>query len=472
MKYEARQFRVSSRAGSVRELVVLAAPLVLAHMSQSMMWVVDTFLMKWVGTVEQGAVGLSGIMFWAVACLFAGTMTAISVLVAQDYGAGKSDLARHVRTGLVLVVPMALIMMWIGTLVGDGLVLTNISDQARPHAEGYLRIRFYGAPLILVSFALSSFLRGIGDTVTPMIAAITANVCNVIVALVLVFGYLGFEPMGVAGAAWATVVASGIEAAIYVGFYIFGASARSHGSRKVAVPGVAEIRQFLLLGVPMGVAWLFETVAWAAFSAYAGSRPPEELAAHSVLFQVCGFCFMPSVAFSIAATILVGQYLGANRIDLARKSAVNAAAVGALYMLVVGIALGVFRHPLMALFNNDPAVVAMGATVALLAALYQPFDGFAIVAQGIMRGAKQTTMPTLIMLGSGFFMFIPLVWYLGDYRNMGIVGAWMAAVAHVVLIASLLALAVARSRVFRGRNTLVVNTRDVHRCDAHRGGSA
>ena len=449
MKDTNTTFQVTERAGSVRELFALAAPLVLAHMSQSMMWVVDTYLMKWVGTDEQGAVGMSGVLFWTMTCLFAGTMTIISVLVAQGFGAGMPDLARHVRTGLVLVVPMSIVLLILGAFVGDGLVLVGISEKVRPHAETYLSIRFYGAPLLLTSFVLSSFLRGVGDTMTPMIAALTANLFNLVAAVVLVFGLLGFPKMGVAGAAWATVAASALETIIYCAFYFWGTSARAHGSRTIALPGSKEFRQFLTLGLPVGLAWLIEHVAWAAFTAYAGRRPPEELAAHSVLFRVCGFCFMPTAAIGIAATILVGQYIGANRIDLARSSSIKAAALGVGHMLVVGVALVLFGRPLMLLFNPDPSVAAIGAGLAIIAALYQPFDGFAIVAQGILRGAKQTVVPTLIMLGSGFLLFIPLVWFLGEYMNQGIRGAWTAAVVHLAVVASLLAVALRRSKVFR-----------------------
>ncbi|MCL2822783.1 MAG: hypothetical protein FWD57_02215, partial [Polyangiaceae bacterium] len=96
------------------------------------------------------------------------------------------------------------------------------------------------------------------------------------------------------------------------------------------------------------------------------------------------------------------------------------------------------------------AVIALGATITLIAALYQPFDGFGIVVQGILRGVQKTTTLTAILLGSGFAVFIPLVWFLGEYESMGVVGAWTAAIVHVVLVAVLLGIAVRRSEVFRG----------------------
>jgi MATE family multidrug resistance protein len=116
-------------------------------------------------------------------------------------------------------------------------------------------------------------------------------------------------------------------------------------------------------------------------------------------------------------------------------------------MLIVGLALALLREPLMLVFNQDASVVALGATLALIAALYQPFDGFGIIAQGVLRGAKQTAIPTFIMLGSGLFVFIPLVWLLGSHQGMGIRGAWIAAVVHVIVVAVLVGIAVLRSKI-------------------------
>jgi putative MATE family efflux protein len=439
-------FRVHDRSGTIREVAVLAAPLVIANLSQSFMWVVDTFLMGRVGTVEQGAVGLGGVLWWSMLCLFTGTMTVTGILVAQDFGAERQDIARNVRAGLVLVVPMTLLVLLARGIVPAGLRAMHVTDAVRPLAETYIHVRVLATPLVLTSFVLTSYLRGIGNTVTPMVVSLTANVINALLAVVLVFGLGGMEPMGVKGAAVATVLASLAECLLYVGVYWFGRGSRAHGSRRWRLPSRDLLRRFLTMGVPIGLAWLFEAVAWTAFSVYSGTRPSEELAAHAILFQVTGLCFMPAAAVGHAAATLVGQYMGARRRDLARRSAYSALTVGVLYMSVVGVALAVFRVPLIRAFNSTPEVIVLGGSIALIAAVYQPFDGFGIVVQGVLRGANQTAVPTAVMFASGLFVFIPLVWLLGERQGLGIRGAWMAALAHVIVVSALLALAVLRSK--------------------------
>jgi MATE family multidrug resistance protein len=353
---------------------------------------------------------------------------------------------------------MSLVLAALWPLVPHALGWVGATQAVRPHAQCYIQIRLYAAPLMLCSFVLTSYLRGLGTMWIPMAVSMSANVVNAALAVVLVFGHLGLPRLGVAGAAWASTVAASVECAIYLGVFLLAARSRALGSRSVRAPSAPELRRFAALGLPIGLAWLFEMVAWTSFSVYAGTRSPVELAAHMVLFQVTGFCFMPAVAIGVAASTLVGHYLGARRPDLAWRSAGRALGLGVSYMTVVGSALVALRHPLLVAFNPDAAVVALGTSLAVVAGLYQPFDGFGIVTQGILRGAGRTAVPTYVMLGSGLLVFIPLVWVLGERAGLGVRGAWLAALAHVVVVSAVLGTVVARGRWRAARPAGVLET--------------
>lgn len=434
---------VTPLSGTTREVLSFSAPLVLSTMSMSFMWVVDTAIMGRVGTAEQGAVGLGGTLTWALMCFFAGTMSVVNILTAHDDGAGRTDQARHVRTGLVLVVPMTAVLLALGLVVHPGLGWLGATAEIRPLAARYIEVRLYAVPLWLCTGVVASYLRGLGDTMTPFIVTVVANACNALLAIALV---LGPPKMGVAGAGWATAIAQSIEGLLYLAVYLWHPRSRAMGSRSLEPPPLRELATFLRLGLPIGLSWLFEMVAWTAFSAYAGSRPPAELAAHTILFQVTGFCFMPGVALGTTAATLVGRYLGAGRPDIAQASAKRTLLLGCGYMAAMGICIALFRRPLFEAFNPDPAVLGVGATIAFVAAAYQPFDGFGIIGQGILRGAGHTAVPTYLMLGSGLCVFVPLVYLLGETMGLGIVGAWTAALAHVVVVASVLSVILGRGR--------------------------
>jgi multidrug resistance protein, MATE family len=437
---------VTQRSGTAREVIGFSIPLMISHLSLSAMWVVDTLIMGRVGTAEQGAVGLGGVLTWSLACFFAGTTTAVNVLVAQDHGAGRKDVRRHVRTGLALMIPLAIAMVCLWSVVPHALGWIGASPQVRPHAQVYIQVRLLSAPFFLGSFVLMSYLRGTGDMVTPMLVALIANVCNAALALVLVFGAFGLPAMKVAGAAWATTIASTLECCMYAGVYWYRRPKPTGAQCRAPLPSLSQVRQFAALGMPIGLTWLFENIAWTAFSAYAGTRTPVELASHMILFQFTGFCFMPAAAIGVAASTLVGQYLGARRPDLAGKTAHRSLALGVGYMAVVGLGLVIVREPLIRAFNPDPSVVAMGCALAILAGAYQPFDGFGIISQAILRGAGRTGVPTLVMLGSGVLVFVPAVIILGNRMGMGIRGAWTAALLHVFVVAAVLGVA-----IFRGK---------------------
>lgn len=445
------KFEIPRHAGSIREVIGLSVPLMIAHTSQSLMWVVDTFLMGRLGSAEQGAVGFAGNIGWAFTCFFAGTLTVISVLVAQDFGAGRHDLARHVTTGLFLCLPMSLLLLLAIPWVPEGLDLMGVTEQAREHAEVYLTIRLYSTPVVLSIFVLSSFLRGIGDMVTPMVVVLISNVANVVFSVLLVFGLAGLPKMGVAGAAWGTVIASIIELALYATAFARRRARQSRIPRYRMMPTLGQIRHFLQLGLPIGGAWILEMVSWSALTIYAGTRPVHEFAAHAILYHITEFCFMPTVAIGIGASTLVAQYIGAQRFDLARKSARSAMAFGIGYMSTIGGAMALWRYPMVQLFNQDMAVIPVGCTIALIAALYQPFEGFSLVAQGVLRGAHNTIMPVKIMFFAGLFVFLPLLWYLAIVREGGIYGAWIAVVIYMVAIAILTAVALSKSLLYRGK---------------------
>ncbi len=437
---------VTARSGTVREVVSFSAPLVVSNLSQSVMWIVDTAILGRVGTVEQGAAGLGGVLWWAMLCFFTGTMTVVNILVAQDHGAGRKDLSRHVNAGVALILPMCLAIAPLWFAVPHALGWMGASAEVRPFATIYLQIRLLSSPFTLGTFVLASFLRGLGDTVTPMIASVIANVSNALLAVVLVFGLAGLPRLGVEGAAIATAIAGAIECSYCVVIYLCGRRAIQAGSRSWSSPGLWQLRRFLTLGAPIGLSWMFEMVGWTAFAAYAATRAPAELAAHTVLFQVTSFCFMPAAALGVTASTLVGQYLGARRPDLASRSAWLSIGIGVGYMTIVGIAIALFRTPLVRAFNPDPAVVALGSAIGLLAGAYQPFDGFGIVAQSVIRGSGRTSTPTYVMLGSGFFVFLPLVWVLGEGAHLGVRGAWGAAVIHVTVVALVIGVLVLRGK--------------------------
>lgn len=433
-------FNPTADAGGLRQVLAMAAPLIVSFISFSLMSVVDSLIMGRVGTPEQGAVGLGALLAFGVAAIFTGTLTVINTFVAQDFGAGRaSDTARHVHAGLILA-PLFSIAIWSLLPVLPGLVrLMGTSADVAPLVRLYLSIRLLGAPFLFANFAITSFLRGLGDMRTPMFVTLIANVLNAVFSIPLVFGWFGLPALGIAGAALGSVLAMVCETAMYLAIFFGPALHRQYATRRWIWPRLVDLGHFLRIGLPIGFTMMFDIVSWTLFSIYASTLAPAALAAHVIVFQLLHFSFMPAAAVSIVGTTLVGQYLGAQRPDLARRAARNTVRLGAGYMLLIGLLIGIFGRWLVGLFNADPEVVAIGAVLFAIAGMFQPFDGLGMTLSGVLRGAGDTRFPMLAMLASAAIVFLPGVYLLGVRLDWEIAGAWWAALAHIVTFGLLVA---------------------------------
>ncbi len=426
---------VNQRSGTSIELIVLAFPMMISFLSHTLMSVADTYIIGRVGTTEQAAVGLGGFLTWAVISLFAGTMTAVTTFVAQSYGAGRvRELRKWVVAGFLLIVPFSLTIAAVYPFLDDLISVVGTAAEVQPLSVTYIRILLLGAPLIMMQFNLTSFLRGLGDTVTPMVVTIIANVINILLDIILIFGYGPIPAMGVAGAAVASVTAGVLGTLIYFRIYFGKKNHELYDTRTFSGLHWEELVSFVRIGLPIGGAWFIENLAWNVMVVYISTLSAVTLAAHTIVFQLISFSFMPTIALSVSASTLVGQYLGAQRPDLAKRSAKLTIIWGMVLMGTVGLIFALLRGRLIALFNDDPAVVATGGGILLIAAAFQIFDAMGLTIDGVLRGAGDTRFPLLARLTIGWALFVPGVFVLGDWVGWGVYGAWAASLLFVVVL--------------------------------------
>lgn len=424
----------------VLQVLLMAMPLVVSFVSFSLMSVVDSFIMGRVGTAEQGAVGLGALLAYGLAAIFTGTLTVINTFAAQDFGAGRrTAIARHVHAGLLLTPVFSGLVWCVLPWLPELIRLMGTSEPVAPLVRTYLSIRLLGVPCLFVNFAITSFLRGLGDMRSPMIITLIANVLNAIFAVVLVFGLLGLPALGIAGAALGSLLAAICEAGLYLGVFFGAAHHQQYATRRWQWPRAADLSRFLRVGLPIGFTMMFDLLSWTLFSIYAATLAPAALAAHVIVFQLLHFSFMPAAAVAIAGTTLVGQHLGAGEPDRAYRAAVSTARLGVGYMLLIGLLIGVFGRYLVGLFNPDPEVIAIGAVLFAIAGMFQPFDGLGMTLSGALRGAGDTRFPMLAMLASAAIVFLPGVYLLGVVFRWEIAGAWWAALVHIVTFGLLVA---------------------------------
>ena len=420
-------------AGRPGELLRLAAPIVVSTASSSLMSVVDTAFAGRLGPTEVAAVGLAGVLVWVPYALLNGTLSSVNTFVAQRFGAG--DLPGCVRftwQGLYLVTLGALPALALAVFASP-LYSSLTSADVAPLAALYTRIRVFAVWAFSFVMVFEGFWRGMGDTRTPMRITVAANLLNVVATYMLMFGPFGLPRLGVAGAAWGTLLAQGSALAAHV--WLFLRAPRRHGLPTLPplLPSAEPIRRLLWVGVPVGVTWLLDMGSYAVFTIYVGTFGTTALAVTTIVVQIQSLSFMQMIAVGQAGTTLVGQYIGAGRKDIAMRSGISALRVGALYGIAVGLLLLATREHLIGLFNRDPDVVQLGGVILLYSAAMQLFDGVWIVAGGALRGAGDTRFSLWCGIIVAWLLFLPLAYGLGSGIGLGLHGAWTAMVVWAVV---------------------------------------
>lgn len=422
--------------GDTREALLLAYPVVLSGLAQTVMGLVDMLFMGWVSTAAQAGLGLGNTLAWATTCFFVGTITVVNTAVAQRFGAGQLRRCGEAGwSGLWLAALAALFTLLVSTSLTPRLAsVLGAPPEVAEIARSYATIRIAGMALGFFEIALQSFMRGIGDTRTPMKVAFGMMVLNVPLNYWLIFGGLGVPPLGPEGAAYATVLATAVGVgALFVVFWRRSWRER-FGTGWRGRPDRADLVELLRVGLPIGAHWLLEMLTWTIFTMAVARFGTVPMAAHNVVLQIMHVSFMPGLGISIAATTLVGQALGAGRPALARRSAWICLRLGSGYMASMGLLFFFGGRTVASWFSADPAVIATAEQLFVLAACFQFFDGAAMVSAGVLRGAALTRLPLLAMLSCAVGLLLPGFWLFGIHLDGGVLGAWGGATGYVVVL--------------------------------------
>jgi multidrug resistance protein, MATE family len=424
-------------------MLKLAGPVILAEIGWMSMGIVDTIMVGPLGPAAIGATGMSSSLFFAFAVFGMGVMLGLDALVSQSYGAGRlDDCIRWLRhgLGLALIVGPALTALFYVALLGIDAV--GLNPTVRALAMPYLYvIPLSGLPLLLYA-TFRRYLQGIHAVRPVMFALVSANVVNAFGNWVLIYGHLGAPPLGVAGAAWATVLARVYMAA----FLFFGIVLvhRRRGEGHPQVPFVFEperIRRLVALGAPAASQVTLEVGVFAAVSALAGKLDPVSLGSHQIALNIAALAFMVPLGLSSAAAVRVGHAVGARDPQRAVHAGWTAFGLGAVVMTAVGVLFILAPLPFLRPFSDDPRLLALSVQLLAIAAVFQLFDGTQAVATGVLRGVGDTRTP-MIMNVIGHWVFgLPVGYALCFWIRWGVAGLWIGLSIGLIFVAVVLTFA-------------------------------
>jgi MATE family multidrug resistance protein len=424
------------------ETAVLALPLVVSQLSAVGMNAIDAVLAGHHGAATLGAVAI-GASIWSLALVVAiGVTMAVPPSVAQLDGAGRRDaIGPLFRQALWLALALGL-LLWLALRGAIPLVrVIGIDPVLVEDVAGFLRAVSWGAPALAAFFTLRGMSAGIGITRPTMYFSLMALVLLGPIAWVLLYGGFGIPAMGAAGIGAATAIVLWLEAiafALYVLWHPVYADLAL--TARLERPQWAAIGELLRIGVPMGVTVLMEAGLFIATTLTIGTLGAATVASHQVALNVASLFFMIPLGIAMATTVRVGNAAGRGDAVAVRFAGdagigltLGTQAVSATIMLALPTAIA-------SLYSNDAAVIALAAQLLVLAALFQFPDGIQAVANGALRGLKDTRVPMFITTFAYWGVGMPVGWWLAFPHAMGAQGMWIGLIAGLGVAAVLLAL--------------------------------
>ncbi|MGJ8550778.1 MATE family efflux transporter [Winogradskyella wichelsiae] len=427
----------------------LASPVMLGMLGHTFVSFVDNVMVGQLGAAELAAVSLGNSFIFIAMSLGIGFSTAITPLVAEadtenDFDKGKS-VFKH---GLFLCTVLGLVLF---VLLLFAKPLMYIMDQPKEVVDlaiPYLDLVAFSLVPLIVFQAFKQFSDGLSLTKYPMYATIVANLLNVAINYVLIFGKLGFPEMGIVGAAVGTLVSRFVMVA-----YLWWLLAKREKSKayvtnlKFFTLSKQPIKKLTNLGLPSALQMFFEVGIFTAAIWLSGTLGANAQAANQIALNLSSMTFMVATGLSVAAMIRVGNQKGLKDYSALKRIAESIFMVGFIFAVLFALLFVVFHEflPTMYVDLDDPVnrvdtteVVTIAATLLLAAAIFQITDSLQVIALGALRGLQDVKIPTVITFISYWVIGFPICYYLGKEEMYGSFGIWIGLIVGLSVAAIML----------------------------------
>ena len=310
-----------SAPGGYTEVLGMALPLILSTSAWSVQHFVDRMFLTWYAPEAVAAAMPAGMLNFALMSLFIGTASYVGTFVAQYYGAGHTErIGAVLWQGLYIALIGGVAMALCAPLAGDIFAWAGHTQRVQRYEVVYFQVLCLGAAPVIASSALAGFFSGLGRPWPVMWINVLATAVNLVLDYVLIFGRWGLPEMGIGGAALASVLSGVFSAVVYAGLVFRAPHTYDFGTLRGWRPDRELFGRVLRYGLPSGVQFFLDMAGFTAFILLVGRLGTMSLAATTIAFNINTLAFMPMIGLGIAISVLVGQYLGGGRPDLAEQS--------------------------------------------------------------------------------------------------------------------------------------------------------
>ncbi len=409
-----------------RRNLYLAFPVVLSQIGQVSVSLIDNMMVGHVGTPELAASSFANNVFMVGMFFGMGITYGITPLVGNAFGNKQFRkvsewLKNGMFTHLIAAVLLSLVMFGVYFLLGYMGQPPEVLNLAKPY---FLLLCFSYLPFILF-FSVKQFFEGIGNTKIAMQITLTANLINVAVNYLLIFGKLGFPEMGLNGAGIGTLVSRIVMPLMFAVYIIRIPRFREYFRLAFLEPVVrSKVVAVLKIGIPIGFQIIVEVVTFGVGAVMMGWLGKIPLAAHQVAIGLASMTYMVSLGISQATTIRISHQAGAGDYRALRMAALASTHLVLFFMSSMGILFIVLRSYLPLLFTDDTQVVIVASQLLVVAAVFQVFDGLQVIMLGTLRGMSDVKIPMMLAFAAYLLIGIPTSYIFTFLLNSGPQGIW------------------------------------------------
>lgn len=397
-----------------------ALPMLLGNVFQQLYNIVDSVIVgNYIGKEALAAVGASFPVIFVLISLVIGVSIGSTIIISQFFGAKDFvNVKKTIDSLLIFLFFASIIITIIGLVFSENIFRAmDLPESIIPDAVAYFNIILYGLILMFGFNAISSILRGLGDSKTPLYFLIISTVLNIIlvVLFVRVFGW------GIKGSAIATVIAQGV--AFILGVIYLN---RFHDIIRFSFVDIKFHRDIFIkslkIGIPSGLQQTFVALGMMALLRFVNGFGTNTIAAYTVAGRIDSFAMLPAMNFSMALSTFVGQNMGANKLERVKNGYKWTLLMTSVFSVITTIVAILFGSQIMSLFNQDPDVIRIGHSYLIIVCSFYIVFSTMFITQGVIRGAGDTLIPMFITLFSLWILRIPFAYILS--RTMGTDGIW------------------------------------------------
>lgn len=415
----------------IQKHLILASPVMVGQLGHIMVTVADSVMVGRVGVIPLAAATFAGTFYHILMLFGVGVSYAITPLVAATPPTEKSKLLRFLQNGLMLNMSLGFLLALIG--FGTSFFVDGFGQdvEVATAAKPYLVIISASIFPLMIFQTFRQFSEGQSDTLSPMVVSIIANLLNVGLNYILIYGKFGFEPMGLNGAGIATLISRLVMFILMIGL----TKKKSRGFEWRF--DMQTVKRLLKIGVPSGLQYIFEVGAFATAAVMVGWISAEALAAHNIALNLAAITYMASTGVAAASTIRIGNQMGKKDKKNVRIAGFSAFGLVFVFMAFCGLLFILLRDRLPGLYIENAQVKSIASTLLIIAAAFQISDGAQAVGLGVLRGLTDVKIPTLVTFLAFWLTAIPLGYILGFVFAWGVNGIWIALCIGLTLAAAL-----------------------------------